>query len=47
MENEVEVALEESSCESHDFSVAEENVIYYATGYVIQKLEKFYTKQQQ
>ena len=34
MEKEVELALEEPSCESHDFSVAEENVIYYAAGYI-------------
>ena len=41
MAKEVELASEESSYESHDFSVAEENMIYYAAGYVIQRLEKF------
>lgn len=40
MENDVEPALNESSCESREFSVVEENAVYYAAGYVVQKLIK-------
>ena len=40
MENDVEPALRESSCESREFSVVEENAIFYAAGYVVQKLIK-------
>ena len=44
MEKDVELALKESSCESHNFLVVEENAIYYAAGYVIQKLIKKFTQ---
>ena len=44
MEKDVELALKESFCESREFSVVEENVIYYAAGYVIQKLIKKFTQ---
>ena len=38
--HDIELALRESLCESHEFSVVEENAIYYAAGYVVQKLIK-------
>ena len=44
MEKDVELALKESFSESHEFSVVKENAIYYATGYVIQKLIKKFTQ---
>ena len=34
-------ALRESLCESHEFSVVEENAIYYAAGYVVRKLTRW------
>lgn len=40
MENDVEPVLKELSCESREFSVVEENAIYYAAGYVVQNLIK-------
>jgi len=40
MKSDVEPALEELSCKPREFSVIEENAIYYAAGYVIQKLLK-------
>ena len=40
MESDIESALRESLCESCEFSVVEENAIYYAAGYVVQKLIK-------
>ena len=39
MEDDVEPALRESLCGSLEFSV-EENALYYAAGYVVQKLIK-------
>ena len=40
MESDFESALRESLCESREFSVVEENTIYYAAGCVVQKLIK-------
>ena len=40
MEKDFDLTLRESSCESHEFSVVGENAVYYAAGYVIQKLIK-------
>ena len=40
MEDDVEPALRESLCGSHEFSVVEDNAIYYAAVYVVQKLIK-------
>ena len=40
MEKDLDLTLRESSSESREFSVIEENAVYYAAGYVIQKLIK-------
>jgi len=40
MKNDVKPVLNELSSTSREFSVIEENAIYYAAGYVIQKLIK-------
>jgi len=40
VKSDVEPALRELSCKSHEFSVIKENAIYYAAGYLVQKLIK-------
>ena len=44
MEKDAELALKKLFCESHEFLVVEDNVIYYAAGYVIEKLIKKFTQ---
>ena len=40
MKSDIDPELRESSCKARKFSVIEENAIYYAAGYVVQKLIK-------